>query len=404
MCITIGSGSLTVSSHASIHTLQLALLILEDSMGHMTAMEAILNVELQKMGKGPVHIPGFLPEEFHDVSAPLQLVSHFHASQATEFSSNHSLSLFGIIREVMRDKKVYPRAEITPISFYDESGEDGSQEVVVPEVNDHDLSPHTLHGKYESIIMVAKKRMAKAEDDIPPPPNQLALHKKEPVLPHVPVSEKQFPKYEACEQEFLIRMVRGYDAVSVDEIKKALPQEIWPSSHIWKAACQNLTAAHQNDDINQCLTLLDLQLLNLAKSATFTHLIDYALYTAANLQYALFDVYQQTQIEELGDDEAAIKTLQKSFTDTHRKTFGISILLDPSVKMHTKTGTLTFSNTFAGTLDILGASLQPFAGILSKHDNNNRIFLVNFLHAVGTKSVYVFIKLFIESLDDQGDK
>ncbi|KAK0215018.1 hypothetical protein IW262DRAFT_1300256 [Armillaria fumosa] len=198
--MAIGAGSLMVSSHASIHALQLALLTLEDSMRHTAAMEGLLNLELQK---------------------------------------------------VVRDKKVYPKAEITPISFDDELGEDGSQEeVVAPEVDDcgegssrgwttsgvtsgmtedddeeyydddnesdisslpfttmeildelektlthfeppSDLSPHALHGKYESIITVAKEQMAKAEDDILPLPNQLALRKKEPVLLRVPISEKQ---------------------------------------------------------------------------------------------------------------------------------------------------------------------------------------------------------------------
>ncbi|KAK0478701.1 hypothetical protein IW261DRAFT_1420075 [Armillaria novae-zelandiae] len=202
-----------------------------------------------------------------------------------------------------------------------------------------DLSPHALRGKYKSIITVAKEQMAKAEEDIPSPPNQLALgvHKKEPILWHAPISEKQ-----ACEQEFLIKMVRGYEVVSVEEIM---------------------------------------------------------------------------QIVDLGDDEAAIKTLRQSFTDTHCKTvtghnhlltlyriFGVSILLDPSVEMHTKTGTPTFSSSFADTLDILHASLEPFTGVLSKCDNKNWIFLVNFLCAVGTKSVYAFIKEFIESLDDQDDE
>ncbi|KAK0478702.1 hypothetical protein IW261DRAFT_1564767 [Armillaria novae-zelandiae] len=59
------------------------------------------------------------------------------ATKATEFGGNHSLSLFGIIRSAARDKKVYPKAEISPISFYDRSGEDGSQEeMVAPEVVD----------------------------------------------------------------------------------------------------------------------------------------------------------------------------------------------------------------------------------------------------------------------------
>ncbi|KAK0476043.1 hypothetical protein IW261DRAFT_1421839 [Armillaria novae-zelandiae] len=129
--MAVGSGSRMVSSHTSIHALQLALLNLEDLMRCTTAMEALLNVELQKVGKGPIHIPGFLLEEFQDISAPLQLVSHFCAFQATEFGGNHSLSLFGIICEAARNKKVYPKAEISPISFYDRLGEDGSQEEMV---------------------------------------------------------------------------------------------------------------------------------------------------------------------------------------------------------------------------------------------------------------------------------
>ncbi|KAK0449944.1 hypothetical protein EV421DRAFT_1899442 [Armillaria borealis] len=44
------------------------------------------------------------------------------------------------------------------------------------------LSPHALHDKYESIITVAKERLVKAEEDIPPPSNQLALWKKKPIL------------------------------------------------------------------------------------------------------------------------------------------------------------------------------------------------------------------------------
>ncbi|KAK0476044.1 hypothetical protein IW261DRAFT_1421840 [Armillaria novae-zelandiae] len=269
-----------------------------------------------------------------------------------------------------------------------------------------DLSPHALHGKYESIITVAKEWMAKAEEDIPPPPNQLALgirmlfyalslqpnsfgyRKRNPSWYwHAPISEKQsladcvteiilyidvkplgfdsfcmniwhvkFPKYEVREQEFLIKMVKGYEVVSVEEI---------------------------NNNLNQCLTLIDLQLLNLAKSAAFTHLIDYTLYTAANLQY----------------------THRKMVTGhNHLLTLYRIILLDPSVEMCTKTGTPTFSSSFAGTLDIFYASLEPFTGVLSKHDDKNQIFLVNFLCAVGTKSVYAFIKEFIESLDDQDNE
>ncbi len=68
--------------------------------------------------------------------------------------------------------------------------------------------------------------------------------------------------------------------------------------------------------------------------------------------------------------------------------------------MHTKTGTPTFSKTFPSTLEILEASLQLFSGRLSRLDGNNCVFLVNFLHAVGTKPVYMFIKKFVESLDD----
>ncbi|PBK99964.1 hypothetical protein ARMGADRAFT_1026061 [Armillaria gallica] len=45
------SESLTVSSHASIHALQLVILTLEDSMRWTTVIEALLNVELQKLGR-----------------------------------------------------------------------------------------------------------------------------------------------------------------------------------------------------------------------------------------------------------------------------------------------------------------------------------------------------------------
>lgn len=69
--------------------------------------------------------------------------------------------------------------------------------------------------------------------------------------------------------------------------KDALPQEIHPLSHIWTAACENLTMVQQNKNVKEQLTLVDCQLLNLVKSATFTWLIDYALYTAANLQCAI---------------------------------------------------------------------------------------------------------------------
>ncbi len=83
-------------------------------------MEVLLNVELHKLGRRSVCIPRFLPEEFQDILVPLKLVSHFRTLQETEFGGNHSLSLFGVVHEATRDKKVYPKAEVVPIPSYDQ--------------------------------------------------------------------------------------------------------------------------------------------------------------------------------------------------------------------------------------------------------------------------------------------
>ncbi|PBK99965.1 hypothetical protein ARMGADRAFT_1026062 [Armillaria gallica] len=182
-----------------------------------------------------------------------------------------------------------------------------------------------------------------------------------------------FPQYECREQEFMIRIVRGYEVVLVQE---------------------------NNKNIKERLTLINCQLLNLAKSAVFTQLIDYALYTAANLQCAInYNVLSLKKRKEYTDALFEMVTGHNHLLTLY-KILGVTILLDPSVEMHTKTGTPTFSKMFPGTLEILETGLQPFSGKLSRLDDKNCVFLVNFLCTVGTKPVYTFIKKFVESLDD----
>ncbi|SJK99882.1 uncharacterized protein ARMOST_03193 [Armillaria ostoyae] len=47
------------------------------------------------------------------------------------------------------------------------------------------------------LSQLQRKDLAKAEEAISPPPNQLALQKKESILPHAPVPDKQISAMQA---------------------------------------------------------------------------------------------------------------------------------------------------------------------------------------------------------------
>ncbi|PBK68046.1 hypothetical protein ARMSODRAFT_1020073 [Armillaria solidipes] len=313
------------------------------------------------------------------------------------------------------------------------------------------VSPSVLRPKYQSIISAAQDLLVKVEDipvkqaqNIPPKrapaDNQAKKHVNEILSylrdPYITLQEfctfvqvDRLPKYERREQEFLIRLVRGYQPASIHLVKQALPYELRPSSNVWSRACDRLVRAKSLADPVSHLSHIDCQLINLDQGAPLTCLIDYALYTAARLQFAIeynslhaqdrngysdkvFNLCKRRDIDRLHGHPAGIATLKQTFKTRHRKDvtsqnhllnlyrlFGVSILLDPSLEMCTKTGAPTCSNTYVVTIDLLQQRLVPFTPALDALDDQNRVFLFNFLHAMGTPSVYNFIKNFVKTFD-----
>ncbi|KAK0441221.1 uncharacterized protein EV420DRAFT_1121186 [Desarmillaria tabescens] len=173
--------------------------------------------------------------------------------------------------------------------------------------------------------------------------------------------------------------------------------------------------------------MIDRQLIRLVDSAPFTRLIDYAVYTAARLQFALdynsltiaertaytnniFETCKKSTIKD--GNPTTIANLKKAFKTRHRKDvtsrnhllklykmFGVSVFLDPSLEIRTKSGAPAFSETYVTTIDLLEQGLRPFSEYLDKVDQQNRVFLFNFLRAAGTLAVYNFIKNFVETFD-----
>ncbi|SJL16536.1 uncharacterized protein ARMOST_20062 [Armillaria ostoyae] len=128
--------------------------------------------------------------------------------------------------------------------------------------------------------------------------------------------------------------------------------------------------------------------------------------------HKVFNLCKRCDIDQLRGHPAGIATLKQTFKTCHHKDvtsqnhllnlyrlFGVSILLDPSLEMHTKTGAPTCSNTYMATIDLLQQHLVPFTPALDALDDQNCVFLFNFLCAMGMLSVYNFIKNFVETFD-----
>ncbi|KAK0484276.1 hypothetical protein EDD18DRAFT_1111674 [Armillaria luteobubalina] len=300
------------------------------------------------------------------------------------------------------------------------------------------ISPSILRPKYQSIISTAQGLLVKVEDIpvkqenipvcayIPRSPenrvNEILSYLRDPYITLQEfctfIQVDRLPKYERREQEFLIRLVRGYRPASVLSVKQALPYELRPLSNVWSRACDCLVRAKSLADPISRLSQIDRQLINLDQGAPFTRLIDYVLYTAARLQFAIeynslraqdrkgysdniFNLCKRRDIDRLRGHPAGITSLKQTFKTRHRKDvtsrnhllnlyrlFGVSVLLDPSLEMRTKTGAPTCSNTYVATIDLLQQRLVPFTPALDALDDQNR-----------TPSVYNFVKNFVETFD-----
>ncbi len=103
----VGAGSITALSHASLHSLHVQVLALQDSMCHTTIKEEHLNMDLAAASRPPMHFPSFLPDCLNNLSGPLSLLDHFHGEEATQYRSNPTLSLFTVVYDTARDKKEF---------------------------------------------------------------------------------------------------------------------------------------------------------------------------------------------------------------------------------------------------------------------------------------------------------
>ncbi len=103
----VGAGSITAFSHASLYSLHVQVLALQDSTRHTAIKEEHLNMDLAAAGHPPMHFPSFLPDHLNDLSSPLSLLDHFHREKVTQYRSNPTLSLFTVFHDTARDKKEF---------------------------------------------------------------------------------------------------------------------------------------------------------------------------------------------------------------------------------------------------------------------------------------------------------
>ncbi|KAK0479048.1 hypothetical protein EDD18DRAFT_1364500 [Armillaria luteobubalina] len=95
---TVSAGSVMAISHATLHSLHIQLLSLQDSMCHTAMEEEHLNMDLIAAGPPSIHFPDFLPDHLNNLSGTLCLLEHFHREESTQYMSNATHSLFTVIR------------------------------------------------------------------------------------------------------------------------------------------------------------------------------------------------------------------------------------------------------------------------------------------------------------------
>ncbi|KAK0197081.1 hypothetical protein F5146DRAFT_1129908 [Armillaria mellea] len=100
----VGARSVTMVSHAAIHSLHIQLLSLQDSMHYTAIEEEHLNMDLIAAGCSTMHFPGFLPNHLNDLSSALHLLNHFHQEEVAQYASNTTLSLFTVVCNAVRPK------------------------------------------------------------------------------------------------------------------------------------------------------------------------------------------------------------------------------------------------------------------------------------------------------------